>query len=99
MLRRNEEANRRRDLYSPQVMRDARRIGEYYPGLSPDSPESMDRLGVSLAHLESKCSNFYDAAGGERVFYPQIEGLLGGVFPGATGAPVSNHDVLATDYA
>jgi hypothetical protein len=38
-------------------MRDARRIGEYYPGLSPNSPECMDRLGLSLAHLESKCSN------------------------------------------
>ena len=24
---------------------------EYYPGLRPDSPESMDKLGVSLAHL------------------------------------------------
>ena len=32
-------------------MRDARRIGEYYPGLSPNSPECMDRLGVSLAGL------------------------------------------------
>src|SRR5260370_31901019 len=49
-LRKNEEGNRRRDLYFPQVMRDARRIGQYYPGLSPDSPEFMDRLGVSLAH-------------------------------------------------
>src|SRR5258705_5387228 len=44
MLRRNEEANRRRDLYFPQLMRDARRIGEYYPGLFADSPESIDRL-------------------------------------------------------
>ena len=33
-------------------MRDARRIGEYYPGLSPNAPECMDRLGLSLAHLE-----------------------------------------------
>src|SRR4030095_2102563 len=60
LLRESEEDNRRRDLYFPQLMRDARRIGEYYPGLSPSSPESMDRLGVSLAHLESKCANFYD---------------------------------------
>ena len=68
-LRKNEQDNRRRDLYFPQVLRDARRIGEYYPGLSPSSPECMDRLGVSLAHIESKCSNFYDAAEVERVFY------------------------------
>src|SRR4249919_3987468 len=39
ILRRNEEDNRRRNLYFPQVMRDARRIGQYYPGLSPSSPE------------------------------------------------------------
>src|SRR5467141_1734899 len=37
ILRKNEKGNRRRDLYFPQVMRDARRIGEYYPGLSPGS--------------------------------------------------------------
>ena len=99
MLRKNEEANRRRDLYFPQVMRDARRIGQYYPGLSPDSPECMDRLGVSLAHLESKCSNFYDAAEVERVFYPEIEKLLLKFFPGATDALVYNHDVFDKDYA
>src|SRR3569833_2661484 len=55
-LRKNEEDNRRRNLYFPQVLRDARRIGEYYPGLSPNSPECMDRLGVSLAPLESRCA-------------------------------------------
>src|SRR6202171_1688411 len=98
MLRKNEEANRRRDLYFPQVMRDARRIGEYYPGLSPNSPECMDRLGVSLAHLESKCSNFYDSAEVERVFYPEIEKLLLDFFPGATDALVYNHDVFNKDY-
>src|SRR5947208_14937428 len=38
ILRTNERGNRRRDLYFPQVLRDARRIGEYYPGLSPNSP-------------------------------------------------------------
>src|SRR5215471_21190559 len=53
ILRKNEQDNRRRDLYFPQVMRDARRIGEYYPGLSPNSPECMDRLGVSLAPVAS----------------------------------------------
>ncbi|HUN51556.1 MAG TPA: CmcJ/NvfI family oxidoreductase [Candidatus Sulfotelmatobacter sp.] len=99
ILRRNEADNRRRDLYFPQVMRDARRIGEYYPGLSPDSPECMDRLGVSLAHLESACSNFYDAAEVERVFYPEIEKLLLAFFPGATDALVYNHDVFDKDYA
>jgi len=99
LLRKSEEDNRRRDLFFPQVMRDARRIGEYYPGLSPNSPESMDRLGVSLAHLESKCSNFYDSAEVERVFYPEIEKLLLEFFPGATNALVYNHDVFDKDYA
>ena len=99
LLRQSEEDNRRRDLFFPQVMRDARRIGEYYPGLSPNSPESMDRLGVSLAHLESRCSNFYDSAEVERVFYPEIEKLLLEFFPGATDALVYNHDVFDKDYA
>ena len=84
ILRKSEQGNRRRDLYFPQVLRDARRIGEYYPGRSPNSPECMDRLGLSLARLESKCSNFYDAAEVERVFYPEIEKLLLEFFPDAT---------------
>jgi hypothetical protein len=99
ILRKNEEGNRRGDLYFPQVMRDARRIGEYHPGLSPNSPECMDRLGVSLAHLESACSNFYDSAEVERVFYPEIEKLLLEFFPDATDALVYNHDVFDKDYA
>jgi hypothetical protein len=99
IFRQNETGNRRRDLYFPQVLRDARRIGEYYPGLSPDSPECMDRLGVSLAHLESKCPNFYDSAEVERVFYPEIEKLLLEFFPDATDALVYNHDVFDKDYA
>jgi hypothetical protein len=99
ILRKNERDNLKRDLYFPQVMRDARRIGEYYPGLSPESPECMDRLGVSLAHLESRCANFYDAAEVERVFYPEIEKLLLEFFPGATDALVYNHDVFDKDYA
>ena len=98
ILRKNEKDNLRRDLYFPQVMRDARRIGEDYPGLSPESPECMDRLGVSLAHLESACSNFYDSAEVERVFYPEIEKLLLAFFPGATDALVYNHDVFDKDY-
>lgn len=99
ILRQNEKDNGRRDLYFPQVLRDARRIGEYYPGLSPETPECMDRLGVSLAHLQSTCSNFYDPAEVERVFYPEIEKLLLDFFPGATDALVYNHDVFDRDYA
>src|SRR6202163_569152 len=98
ILRKNEQDNRRRDLWFPQMMRDARRIGEYYPGLAPDTPECMDRLGLSLAHLESKCSNIYDAAEVERVFYPEIEKLLLEFFPDATDALVYNHDVFDKDY-
>src|SRR5436190_2116577 len=90
ILRTNERGNRRRDLYFPQVLRDARRIGEYYPGLSPNSPECMERLGVSLAYLESKCTNIYDASEVERVYYPEIEKLLIEFFPDATDALVYN---------
>lgn len=98
VLRKEEEDTRRRNLYFPKVMRDARRIGEYYPGLSPNSPESMDKLGVSVAHLESTCENFYDSVEVERVFYPEIEKLLLDFFPGATDALVYNHDVFDKDY-
>jgi hypothetical protein len=80
-------------------MRDARRVGEYYPGLSPNSPECMDKLGMSLAHCESKCGNFYDPAEVERVFYPEIENLLLAFFPDSTDALVYNHDVFDKDYA
>ena len=45
-LRRDEQANNRRCLYFPQVLRDARRISEYHPGLDPTTPECMDKLGV-----------------------------------------------------
>ena len=100
LLAQNEEGySRRRELFFPQIMRDARRIGDYYPGLSPESAECMDRLGVSLAHLESRCANFYDAAEVEREFYPEIEQLLLDFFPGATDALVYNHDVFDKDYA
>ena len=98
-LRKAEENNGRRSLYFPQVLRDARRIGEYYPGLAVDSPECMDRLGVSLAHLESKCENFYDSAEVQRVFYPEIEELLLAFFPDATDALVYNHDIFDKDYS
>ena len=99
LLRKAEDGLQRRNLYFPQVMRDARRIGEYYPGLAADSPECMDRLGVSLAHLESKCTNFYDSKEVQRVFYPEIEKLLLEFFPGATDALVYNHDVFNKEYA
>ena len=98
LLRKAEEDGRRHYLYFPQVMRDARRIGEYYPGLSVSSPECMDRLGVSLAHLESRCGNFYDAGEVERVFYPEVEKLLLAFFPDSTDALVYNHDVFDKDY-
>ena len=64
ILRKNEQDSRKRDLWFPQVMRDARRIGEYYPGLSPNSPECMDRLGVSLAYLEFQVLEFLRRGGG-----------------------------------
>jgi len=98
LLRKAEENNRRYNLFFPQLLRDARRIEEYYPGLSPNSPECMDRLGLSMAYCESKCKNFYDSAEVERVFYPEIEKLLLEYFPGATDALVYNHDVFNKDY-
>ena len=97
-LRKEERDQGRRCLYFPQVLRDARRMEEYHPGFSPNSPKCMDKLGVSLAHCESKCGNFYDAAEVERVFYPEMEKLLLEFFPGSTDALVYNHDVFDKDY-
>ena len=97
-LRKEEQDVGRRGLYFPQILRDGRRIAEYYPGLSPSSPECMDKLGVSLAHLDSKCKNFYDSEEVERVYYPEIEKLLLDFFPDATDALVYNHDVFDKDY-
>ena len=97
-LRKEERDIGQRCLYFPQVLRDARRLAEYYPGLKPTSSESMDKLGLSLAYLESKCQNFYDAEEVERVFYLEIERLLLDFFPGATDALVYNHDVFNKDY-
>ena len=99
LLGKAEDDNRRYNLFFPQVLRDARRIGEYYPGLAPNNPECMDKLGVALAHCESKCENIYDSAEVERVFYPEIEKLLLEFFPDATDALVYNHDVFDKDYA
>src|SRR5271155_6103168 len=53
-LRKEEQDIGSRGLYFPQVLRDARRIGEYYPGLSPNSAQCMDKLGVSLGYCESR---------------------------------------------
>ncbi|MYD43071.1 MAG: hypothetical protein F4W90_04165 [Gammaproteobacteria bacterium] len=97
-VRKEERDIGRRCLYFPQILRDARRMETYYPGLSPSSPQCMDKLGVSLAHLESKCQNFYDHEEVERVFYPEIEQLLLDFFPGSTDALVYNHDVFNKDY-
>ena len=97
-LGKEEQDQGRRCLYFPQVLRDARRIAEYHSGLSPNSPECMDKLGVSLAHCESQCQNFYDAEEVERVFYPEMEKLLLDFFPDATDAFVYNHDVFDKDY-
>jgi len=97
-LRKDEQDNVRLCLYFPQVLRDARRIEEYHPGLKPNSAECMDRLGVSLASCESECQNFYDASEVERVFYPEMEKLLLAFFPGATDALVYNHDVFDKHY-
>ena len=97
-FRRYERELGRPCLYFPQVMREARRMEQYYPGLSPNSAACMDKLGVSLAHCESKCRNFYDSAEVERVFYPEMEKLLLDFFPGATDALVYNHDVFNKDY-
>lgn len=97
-LRKEEQDVARRCLYFPHVLRDARRMEEYYPGLSPSSAECMDKLGVSLAHCESKCRDFYDSAEVERIFYPEMEKLLLEFFPEATDALVYNHDVFDKDY-
>ena len=98
-LAKDERDNARRSLYFPQVMHDARRIGEYYPGLSPHSAQCMDKLGVALASCDSQCSDFYDSAEVRKVFYPEMEKLLLEFYPDATDALVYNHDVFDKDYA
>ena len=98
-LAKDERDNARRSLYFPQVMRDARRIGEYYPGLSPHSAQCMEKLGVALASCDSQCSDFYDSAEVRKVFYPEMEKLLLEFYPDATDALVYNHDVFDKDYA
>jgi len=97
-LQKDERDEIRRALYYPQILRDARKINDYHPNLDPYTPQCMDALGVSLAHCESACTNFYDAAEVERVFYPEMERLLLEFFPDATDALVYNHDVFDKHY-
>jgi len=98
IFRQDELDYRGRSLYFPQILRDGRRIPEYYSGLSPYSPECMDKLGLSLAHWNTECENFYDSKEVQRVFYPEMERLLLEFFPGATDALVYNHDIFNKDY-
>ncbi len=98
-LAKDEYDNARRSLYFPQTLRDARRLSEYYPGLSPNTPRCMDKLGLSVAHWDSACGNFYDSEEVRRVFYAEMEKLLLDFFPDATDALVFNHDVFDKDYA
>ena len=97
-LKQEERDEVRRCLYFPQVLRDARRIEAYFPGLSPYSAGSMDKLGIALAHYESKCQNFYDYQEVEQIFYKEVEELLLDFFPGATDVLVYNHDVFDKNY-
>ncbi len=70
-----------------------------FPPTAPNAwTGSASRWRTSLAHLESKCTNIYDAAEVERVYYPEIEKLLLEFFPDATDALVYNHDVFDKDY-
>ena len=97
-LKKEERDELRRCLYFPQILRDARRIEEYYPGLSPNSPACMDKLGLALTRIDSKCQNFYDAQQVEQIFYPEVEKALLEFFPQSTDALVFNHDVFDKDY-
>ena len=97
LLRQDERAEVYRCLYFSGAARCSPHSG-VLPEISPYSAESMDRLGVSLAHFESQCQNFYDHREVERVFYPEMEQLLLDYFPGATEALVYNHDVFDKHY-
>ena len=98
-LRQDEYDNARRSLYFPQIMRDARRIPEYYPGLAADSAKCMDTLGVAVTSCDSACEDFYDSEQVRTVFYAEMEKLLLEFYPDATDALVYNHDVFDKDYA
>ena len=97
-IRKEQFDTTRRALYFPQILRDVRRLEEIHPGLNPNTPDCMDKLGVSLANCESQCTDFYNAEEVERIFYPEMEKLLLDFFPGSTDALVYNHDVFDRDY-
>jgi hypothetical protein len=67
--------------------------GNSQSGTNAGSPPARPKE----AHLKSKCTNIYDVAEVERVFYPEIEKLLLEFFPDATDALVYNHDVFDKD--
>ena len=98
-LRKNEQDNRRRDLFFPQVLRDARRIGEYRPGPVAEQSRvygpARSRAGPPRVQVH-ELLRF--GRGGARVL-PEIEKLLLEFFPDATDALVYNHDVFDKDYA
>ena len=86
VLQKAEQDNTRRAIYFPHVLRDARRIEEYHPGLSPNSPECMDRLGDHRAGaLRVQVRELLRRGrGGGRVLPGDGEAPLG-VFPGRDG--------------
>ena len=99
MLRREEREIGRRALYFPQVLRDARRIGEYDPGLSPSSAECMDKLGVALAHCESKCTNFTTRTRSNGGSIRRWRSCCSSLLPGRNRRAQYNHDVFDKDYS
>ena len=99
-LRKEEQDNRAaRPLFPAGVARRATHRRSTTQVSRPTAPSAWTSLACALAHCESKCKNFYDAAEVERVFYPEMEKLLLEFFPDATDALVYNHDVFDKDYA
>ena len=96
-LAKDERDNARRSLYFPQIMRDARRIPEYYPFVAKLSG-MHGQTGAILGLRESQCQNFYDSEEVRSVFYAEMEQLLLEFFPDARDALVFNHDVFDKDY-
>lgn len=100
LFRKDEQDNGRTALYFPQTLRDARKLEDYRPGIKPNSAEAMDKLGVSVAHLDSQLQgdDFYDHEKVESVYYPELEKMLLEMFPDATDALVYNHDVFNKEF-
>ena len=82
MLRKEAQDISRGCLYFPQILRDARRIGEYHLGLSPTSSECMDKLGVSLAHYRIKMPEFLRRGRGGACVLPGDRKAPLGILPG-----------------